>query len=52
MTTTTRTIASPSVMTTSRIESATTVEVSNATSIFSPGGKRCDSRLISALTSR
>ena len=52
MTRTTSPIASSSVVTTSRIDSATTVVVSNATSIFSPGGKRCDSRAISALTSR
>ncbi len=48
MTSTTSAIASSSVVTTSRIDSATTVVVSKATSIFSPGGKRCDSRLISA----
>ena len=52
MTRTTRPIASSSVVTTSRIDSATTVVVSKATSIFSPGGKRCDSRSISASTSR
>ena len=38
MTSTTRPIASASVVTTSRIDSDTTVVVSNATSIFSPGG--------------
>ena len=52
MTSTTSAIASSSVVTTSRIDSATTVVVSKATSIFSPGGKRCDSRSISASTSR
>ncbi len=52
MTSTTSAIASTSVVTTSRIDSATTVVVSNAMSTFSPGGKRFDSRTISALTSR
>ena len=52
MTSTTSPIASSSVVTTSRIDSETTVVVSNATSIFSPGGNRCDSRSSSAVTSR
>ena len=52
ITRTTNATASTSVVTTSRIDSATTVVVSNATSIFSPGGKRFDRRSISAETSR
>jgi hypothetical protein len=52
MTRTTRPMASISVVTTSRIDSDTTVVVSNAISTWSPGGKRRDSRSISALTSR
>ena len=45
MTSTTSPIASSSVVTTSRIDSETTVVVSKAISIFRPGGKRCDSRV-------
>ena len=52
ITRTTSAIASSSVVMTSRIDSATTVVVSNATSTFSPGGNRLDSRSISAVTSR
>src|SRR5947207_601004 len=52
MTSTTSAMASASVVTTSRIDSATTVVVSKATSILSPGGKRSDNLLISASTSR
>src|SRR5438046_3835703 len=52
MTSTTRPIASASVVTTSRIDSETTLVVSNATSTLSPGGKRADSLLSSASTSR
>ena len=44
ITRTTRPIASSSVVATSRIDSDTTDVVSNATSTFSPGGKRADKR--------
>ena len=52
MTSTTSAMACASVVTTSRIDSETTLVVSNATSTFMPGGKRLDRRSISALTSR
>ena len=52
MTRTTRPIASSSVVTTSRIDSETTLVVSNAMSILRPGGNRVESRSIAAVTSR
>ena len=52
MTRTTSPIASASVVTTSRIDSETTLVVSKAISTFRPGGNRFDKRTISALTSR
>ena len=52
MTSMTSAIASASVVTTSRIDSETTVVVSNASSAFRPGGKRFGSRSSSATTSR
>ena len=52
MTRMTSPIASSSVVMTSLIDSDTTRVVSNASSIFNPGGKFFDSRSISALTSR
>ena len=50
ITSTTRPMASSSVMTTSRIESCTTVAVSNDTWYFMPGGKFFSSRVSSAST--
>ena len=52
MTRMTSAIASSSVVMTSLIDWDTTRVVSNAISIFSPGGNRFDRRSISALTSR
>ncbi len=52
MTTITMTIASPSVRTTSRMESPTTVVVSKAITYFMPGGKVFDTLARAALASR